>query len=298
VLTYLAERNQPVSFVELSSRFGAPASEIVDDMLVAACCGLAPFEPSDLYDIELSDDDVTVQFRPAPWMSAATASRLTGEEMVALQTAGNLLAEVAPEEQRDALRAALVKLTDVLGISGHLRVVLDAPPHLGVLQAAVHEHLRVRIDHISFARRRLREGRLVEPIGVVLDEGRWYLDALDADTHDRRRFRVDRIVSVDPTDEQFTPLKRIPARRAWPPKDADRAVLRAPASASWVGEVHPATVTPDGDGWIRIELAVGDWEWLATLCLQIGSGIEVLEPVDRHTLASDAAGRVLTRYNA
>jgi proteasome accessory factor C len=297
VLTYLAERNEPVLISELSSRFSATPSDVVDDLLLAACCGIPPFEPGDLYDIELSDDETSVQFRPAPWMSATTASRLTGEELVALQAAGSVLAAVAPAEQRQSLQSAMSKLTNVLGVSGHLRVVLDAPPHLGVLQAAVSEHLLIRIDHISFARRTLREGRLVEPIGVVLDEGRWYLDALDADTHDRRRFRVDRIVAVDPTDEHFTPLKRLPARRAWPPKDAVTAVLSAPASASWVGEVHPATVTPDGDGRVRIELAVGEWEWLATLCLQIGAGIEVLEPLDRQSLPRDAAARILSRYH-
>jgi predicted DNA-binding transcriptional regulator YafY len=296
MLTFVGDYGGEAELDELAQRFGVPVATVVADLEFAALCGVPPYGPDDLYDVSVDTDEGVARFRRAGWMQASQAARLTGEEVVAVIAAGRLLAELMPHDERTQLESALAKITSVMGMEGHVRVVLDAPPHLDALRDATQHHQRIRIDHLSFARRTLREGRLVEPLAVTLDDGRWYLRAIDVETGQRRRFRVDRVVGVEATNEQFAPRTKLPASRSWPPKDAPLAVLRAPSSAAWVAESHPSTVTTLDDGSLRIELLVGDWEWLATLCLQIGRGVQLIEPGDRRALPADAARAVLERY--
>ena len=79
------------------------------------------------------------------------------------------------------------------------RFHLDAPgwfareepvPHLAALSRAVWEEQRVEIRY------RKREGevkRLLDPLGLVLKAGVWYLVALSGRTRSLRTFRVSRV---------------------------------------------------------------------------------------------------------
>jgi predicted DNA-binding transcriptional regulator YafY len=134
----------------------------------------------------------------------------------------------------------------------------------------------------------------VDPYDVSMEQARWYMTAWDHASARVRRFRVDRVLSVDPTDEVFE--RREAEVPTWPPSNAPEAVLRAPATARWVGEHHPVTIVDNDDGTILITLPVADVNWLSTLLLQIGPGVQVLSPPDLVSLPIDAATRLLARY--
>ena len=296
MLAWLDAQPDSVPVADVARRFGVTRRDVVEDLLLAACCGIAPFEPADLYEVELSDDETEVRLHSTPWLHPRRAM-LTPAEVVAVSTSGQLLAQLAGPEERELLTSAVGKVSAAMGLSGHLRVVLDSPPHLGALRAAVRSKIQVRIDYFAATTHRISEDRLIDPLKVSMDQGRWYLEAWDHESARRRRFRVDRILELEPLE---TPVRsrypKAPAEQ-WPPVEAPLVVLRAPASASWVAEAHPAELRQLDDGWLELELRVADWQWLANLLLQIGPGVEVVAPPDRRELPGDTARAVLERYH-
>lgn len=296
MLAWLADQDGPVPIAQVAERFSVNTATVESDLLRASVCGLPPFNPEDLYDVVVDDETGLVESRRTPWVSVSRAGTLSDSEVVAVSTAGQLLAQVAPPAEREVLERALAKVQARLGVSGHLRVVLDAPPHVGALRAAVASGIQVKVDYVAASSRRVSEDRLVDPLQVVLEDGRWYLDAFDHASRRRRRFRIDRVLDVEP---QSTPvLGRYPreAPQQWPPADAPMVTFVVPANAGWVVETHKAEVVERAEGTMTLRLAVADWAWFATVCLQVGPGVEVLSPPEQVDLPARAATALLARY--
>jgi proteasome accessory factor C len=74
--------------------------------------------------------------------------------------------------------------------------------------------------------------------------------------------------------------------------------VRLGPSAQWVPESVPVrTVTRDRDGRITdVVLDVAGMAWFERLLLQLGPAARVVRPAELTGLASDAARRVLARY--
>ena len=112
------------------------------------------------------------------------------------------------------------------------RFHLDAPgwfareelvPHLAALSRAVWDSERVEI---RYAKREGETRRVIDPLGLVLKAGVWYLVALSGRTRSMRTFRVSRVQSVRALDE--------PADR---PDDFDLAAQWAESSAAFLDDV-------------------------------------------------------------
>jgi predicted DNA-binding transcriptional regulator YafY len=294
MLTGLSQQDGPVAFVDLAERFGTTVDQVIEDLDLASCCGVPPYGPEDLFEIVVDIDDGTAEMSAIPVLQPRGPGELTSDEIVAVSTAGQVLLDVIEPRDRDVLAAAVHKVTTVLGTGRHLRVVLDSPPHVAVLRSAVTCNLTVAIDYYAATSARISEDRLVDPYDVSMEKGRWYMDAWDHASNRVRRFRVDRVLSVDPTDVVFE--RRVAEPNEWPPPGSPSVVVRAPAVARWVGETHPVTITDDEDGTIRIILGVADVDWLSTLLLQIGPGVQVLSPGELVSLPIDAATKLLARY--
>ncbi|MGE0308369.1 MAG: helix-turn-helix transcriptional regulator [Acidimicrobiia bacterium] len=312
MLTWLSRQDgRAVAVSELASRFGVPASTVMEDLQLASVCGVPPYNTEDLFEIVFDDGDdvdgvlddpsadpstVEVSMSPVPVLQPAGPGELTSAEVLAVCTAGQVLLEVTEPKRRDALASALDKVRRSLDAAQFLRVALDTPAHVPVLRAAVRDRRLVRIDYFAATSNRISEGRWIEPLDVVLDAGRWYLDGWDRSSETVRRFRIDRVLDVEPSGETFersAPRKRAP----WPPEGSEVVVLTAPARAAWVGEVHPATLSSSGADRCRIELPVADERWLERLLLQIGPGVVVESPERFVGLPAAAAARVLLRYD-
>ena len=85
------------------------------------------------------------------------------------------------------------------------------PEHLGVVQHAVVEGRRLRLEYTD--RRGAGTERLVDPLGVVDKRGAWYLVAGTPDG--QRTFRIDRIRSAVVTDERVVRPADFDLERAW-----------------------------------------------------------------------------------
>lgn len=173
----------------------------------------------------------------ALFLVAGPASAATPAVRAALRK----LVAALPEPFRVQAEAAASSVVVDQRRWGSSRAVRRPPAFLDALQDAVIRGVQVRLGYVDG--KGAETERTVHPLGIVAKGPSWYLVG---DTEaGRRTFRVDRVSSVDPTDD--------PARR---PADFDLA-------ASWheiADEVDrkrtplevQALCTPDGIGPLRI----------------------------------------------
>ncbi len=182
-------------------------------------------------------------------------------------------------------------------------------PHLAALSEAVWETHRVEIDYERGDR---TVSRTIDPLGLVLKAGVWYVVA--ATDGSLRTYRVGRVVGARPLDERFER-----------PADFDLAALWAESSAAYerdapridvtvrihddrldrlraaVGEraVEAAVSVPPDDpgGWRRLRLRL-DWpDEVPGVLLRAGPDLEVLEPVEVRDRLVAMARATVDRYD-
>jgi predicted DNA-binding transcriptional regulator YafY len=184
----------------------------------------------------------------------------------------------------------------------------ESVPHLGALSEAVWEAQRVQV---GYDRGDKTVDRILEPLGLVLKAGVWYLVA--AADGQPRTYRVSRVTRVTPMDG---PFER--------PAGFDLAAFWAEASAAYerdtprvevvlriardrmdrlrgvIGERPFDTVErldePDPDGWLRVRVHL-DWpNEASTQILAVGPGCEVLEPAELRERVGGEVRRLAAAY--
>ena len=148
--------------------------------------------------------------------------------------------------------------------------------------------------------------RLIDPLGVVLKAGVWYLVARGGE--DLRTYRISRIVGLTTTDERFVRPDEFDLADHW-----DHAVSAYEASlpsfvaavrirerSLWrLAEVIGAARAlesieagrKDDAGWLVVELTLGDMEYAESQLLGFGGDLEVLAPAEfRDRIAESARG--------
>ncbi|MFI9773627.1 helix-turn-helix transcriptional regulator [Streptomyces sp. NPDC051956] len=173
----------------------------------------------------------------------------------------------------------------------------DEVPHLPAVATAVWNS---RVLHVRYRRWRAPTDveRRLEPYGLVLKAGRWYVIA-SAGTGDPRTYRVDQILQLHVGDEQFEPPADFDLAAYWRAYQEDfhgrlhsgDAVVRpAPGAADRLPgpalrEAAHATARPEPDGWTRAVLPIESVDHAHDEFLRLGAGIEVLEPAElRHRI--------------
>jgi len=283
----------PIS--EVAARFGFPEGELVHELELAACCGLPPYTPDTLMEIVVTDETVQA-FLPE---DLSRPRRLTAAEGFALATAARTILAVPGADEGGALSRALGKLDAALGQRSPLVVHLDEPPLLVAVRRAVEERSRLEIEYHSASTDETTR-RVVDPLAVVSLDGHWYLDADCRRAGGLRRFRVDRIRSLEPTGEQFDEgglLPEISPRSFVPGPGSTLVTLEVDAPAAWVVDSVPVVSTRSRPGGAHeLTLAVGGVAWLERLLLQVGPNARVLGPPELADVGREAARRVLARY--
>lgn len=243
---------------------------------------------------------------------------LTGAEAATLFTMGapQLLAELG---MGTALAGAQAKILATLPEELHAhartvaeRVYLDAPgwfqepaevAHLGTLAEALWEQRRVSIVY--------RAARTVDPLGLVLKAGVWYLVArVEGQV---RTYRAARITEASLLDERFErPDFDLPAWWAESAAAFAATMLRETVrirvsprglrALKRVTDVEAAAAAvagagePDGEGWRELTLAVESLDVAAGQLVSLGGDVEALDPELRSRLADH--GRALWERNS
>lgn len=187
----------------------------------------------------------------------------------------------------------------------------EAVPHLAELSRAVWDEQRVEI---RYDKRDEQVRRIVDPLGLVLKAGVWYLVALSGRTRSVRTFRVSRVVGVSmrsepavrPDDfdlasqwaasssaffETWPTIEvrvRVQAQQLW----HLRSVLEPGAAQEAVRDATDA----DDDGWRETTLRMESVGVALHQLLQFGPHLEVLDPPELREAIAEAALAMVERY--
>ena len=181
-------------------------------------------------------------------------------------------------------------------------------PHLAVLADAVWSGTRIAID---YDRGDGPVHRLLEPLGLVLKAGTWYVvAAIDGQI---RTYRVSRVVAAEPTTDRFERPDGFDLAGYWAesaeayerdvPRIAvdvrvrpDRLDVLRDAVGNLALDTAESLAEPDPDGWLRLRVRL-DWPDEAPLTLlRAGRWLEVLGPADVRARVAGTARAIADRY--
>ncbi|WP_454198958.1 helix-turn-helix transcriptional regulator [Nocardia sp. Marseille-Q1738] len=218
-----------------------------------------------------------------------------------------VLAALPPELRGRATRIAERVYVDV---PGWFHRPDETPTLATVADALWHDRtLRVR-----YGRKDNVVERRLDPLGLVLKAGIWYLVARDGSA--LRSYRVSRILAAEPTAETFTRPAEFDLRAHWADAADDfaRSILRVRARCriaashlrmlrlmndpAAVAEALASAGPPDPEGWVEVVVPSESYEVLATGLLPLGEFVEVLEPPQLRAQLAATAAAMHARYSA
>jgi len=302
LVPYVATR-RVVSLPETAKTFGMTERELIDDLNLAWCVELRAPEP--YCPIDLSYEDGQISISQAE--SIARPLRLAVDEASALLVALRMLAESGGD--RDAVNRLIAKIEAAAGAAGAASSQVsiqqfDSPRVRGVadtLSRALTAGRRVHLRHYVWHRDEDTE-RDVDPMRLLVVEGRTYLEGWCRRAEGVRLFRLDRVLSVDvldvPAEVPETAEPRDVDAGLFQPSETDvLAELELSPAARWVAEDYPCeSVTELPDGRLRIGLRTPDTTWVRRLALRLGEDARVVSPPDLTEDVRATAAATLALY--
>ncbi|MFI7531209.1 helix-turn-helix transcriptional regulator [Nocardia salmonicida] len=186
----------------------------------------------------------------------------------------------------------------------------DETPTLATVADALWHDRRLAI---TYHRRDRTVERTLDPLGLVMKAGTWYLIAREHS--DIRSYRAGRIATAVSTGESFTRPADFDLAVHWQDSAEQfaRSMLRVSAHCR-ISTAHlsllrlmndPAAVRealasagpPDADGWADITIPAESYEVLAHALLPLGQHVEVLDPPELRASMTATAAAMLARYH-
>lgn len=286
---------------EVCQRFGVTEKELVADLNLLFMCGVYPFTPDVLIEVDFSDGRVWI--RMADYFRRPL--RLNPQEGLALAAVARAFLDIpgaTPNGGSEGpLATALTKLETVLGVSADeaLEVELGevAPDTLDMVRRAAETGHKIRIEYYSFGRDGHSQ-RVVRPWRVFNSSSHWYLSGWCDMVEDERLFRVDRITTVEVLDDTF---ERPPGAATVPPAifhpdpHDPLWVLDLAPGAHWIAEQYPhESVEARPGGILRVALRAQERAWMERLLLRAAPDVTVVQ--GDPGVGRRAAERILGRY--
>ncbi len=306
LVPYVVSR-QVVGLDETAAAFGISEAELVDDLNMLWCVELR--SPDPYCPIDLSYEGGEIMVTQAE--SIHRPLRLGTDEASALLIGLRLLAELPgrQEEDRSALRRTIAKLEAAAGeaaaASAQVAVEMDgrAPADVQAKVAkALGEGKRLHLSYYVPGRDETTE-RDVDPMRMVIEQGRAYLEGWCRRAEAVRLFRLDRVLDIEvlPVDVEVPPQAEHVDTTAglFRPSAADIGVeLELAGPGRWVAEYYPCeTATELGDGRLAVVLRTPDTQWVRRLALRLGEDGKVISPPElAEQIAGDAAA-ALAQYS-
>ena len=192
---------------------------------------------------------------------------------------------------------------------------LDAPPWfrkreetplLADLAGAVWDDRRVEI---AYRRAGATTKRTIDPLGLVLKAGAWYLvGRTEAET---RVFRVSRVAAARVAPEQFERSADFDLAAFWSerlrafeeglPRIDVRLRVRADALRRLRAQVEPNAkplVPATGEGWLELTLPFERVEYAYAELMPLGAAVEVIEPTELRDRVATTAQELTALYAA
>ena len=303
LVPYVVSR-KVVGLADTAAAFGLSERELVDDLNMLWCVELRSPDPYCPIDLSYEGGEIVVSEAE----SIDRPLRLGVDEASALLVALRMLAEIPDLEDRSALSRTIAKLEAAAGAAGaasaHVTVQVDDSGASRVL-AQVREALdRGRRLHMSYyvpGRDEATE-RDVDPMRLLVVEGRTYLEGWCLRAEAVRLFRLDRVLALAMLDEPAS----VPAQAR--PRDVDQGLFRPSdddvrvelelsVTGRWVAEYYPCERVDElGDGRLRVGLRTPDTRWVRRLALRLGEDGRVISPADLAAQVREDATAALAQY--
>jgi proteasome accessory factor C len=306
LVPYLTARPEGVALSGAARDFGVGERQLRSDLELLWMCGLPGYGPGDLIDLAFEGDRVRVTFTAG----MVRPLRLTTDEAVALVVALRTLLELPGLAERDAVSRALAKVSAAAGHAADrvtpVAVSVDAREEaLAVVKDGL-ERKRALHLHYYVPTRDERTERTVDPMRLLLVDGRWYLEAWCRRVEGVRLFRLDRVDDVVVLDERAAPPPQAHERDVdhgiYQPEPGSPAVrLRLARHARWVADYYPVdSVAPvdDPPGGLAVTVRTADLAWARRLVASLGGAAQVDEPADLAAEVAADARAALSRYLA
>ncbi len=304
LVPYVISR-QAVGLAETAAAFGVSETELVDDLNLLWCVELRSPDPYCPIDLSYEGGEITVSQAE----SIGRPLRLGTDEASALLVALRMLAELPGPQDRSALRTTIAKLEAAAGDAG-----------MASAQVAVHQDGRAPADvqaQVADALRRRRRLHLsyyvpgrdeaterdVDPMRLVVVEGRAYLEAWCRRAEAVRLFRLDRVLALTLLDV----AAQVPDEAEhvdvdsglFQPSAGDvRVDLELAEAGRWVAEYYPCErVSELADGRLRVTLRTPDTRWVRRLALRLGEDGKVIAPPELAEQVRAAAAAALALYS-
>ena len=289
---------------EAAADFDVTPDQLRKDLELLWMCGLPGYGPGDLIDLSFEGDSITVTYDAG----MRRPLRLTGAEATALLVALRTLADTPGLVEADAVRRAIAKIEAAAGQAKPAGVVVGLGVREGESTArvreAVHETLRagraLRITYYTASKDEVTE-RTVDPMRLLIVEGRGYLEAWCRRAHGVRLFRLDRIDALSQLDEPALPpphaqLTDVSEGVFRPRPDQCVATLVLEPDARWVAEYYPVEEVHELDGGrVRVRMRYADTSWMVRLLLGLGGDVRVERPDELAGLVRCGADDALRR---
>lgn len=290
------KRGQTVRLAELAAAVGADESEVAADLSTLTMCGVPPFTPFDMIELDIDGDSVTVYVDPP---ALGHPLRLTAPEARALASA----LDAAGYPTDHPLRAKLLSAASAVVSTEDLERTVRAGTGPGggaeiyaALAGAADEHRKVRITYYTGATGAISR-RVVHPWALVTRRGIWYLVAWCEDAGEERVFRLDRIREIHATGEVFTAPDDVPVAVTPAAEGLPVAEIRFDADASlpdarvWPGVV--LEMSEDGSTIARIPYQTVPWI-ARRVASYLGQAEVVSPPEVRRAVRELASGALRT----
>jgi proteasome accessory factor C len=276
---------QGIDLAEAAAGLGVSEQQLEDDLQLLFMCGYGQM-PDELIDAQWEGGRVFVTNAE----TIARPLRLGVDEALTLMVGLRALAAVPGIGDRDAIERALAKLERATGASAEaaarVDVSIDDAVEAAVLadaRRALEGRRRVHLRYLVPSRDEATE-RDVDPMRVLMVDGRWYLEGWCRRAEQVRLFRLDRIEALTVLDQ---PADVPPAATArdlreglfQPSPDDTVVTLELDPAGHWVVDYYPVeSVERLPDDRLLVRLRVGDDRWLRALTLRLGGAGRVLDP--------------------
>jgi proteasome accessory factor C len=291
LVPYVVTR-ESVGLAETAAAFGITERELVDDLNLVWCVELRSPDPYCPIDLSYEGGEITV-------MAAETISRplrLAVDEASALLVALRMLSEVPGDTS--ALARVIAKLEAAAGEAAAVSTqvaVLNGDVVTDQMRNVIESGKRLHIRYYVPSRDEATE-RDVDPMRLLVVEGRAYLEGWCRLAEGVRLFRLDRVLDVQVLDvDAEVPADAEPVDvegGLFRPSSSDELVtLEIGPDAAWVAEYYPCeSVAEIGDGWLRVTLRTPDTGLVRRLALRLGEDCRVVSPAGlTDSVRADAA---------
>jgi predicted DNA-binding transcriptional regulator YafY len=301
LVPYVVSR-RVVGLPETAAAFGMTERELIDDLNLAWCVELKAPDPYCPIDLSYEGGEITVSQAE----SIARPLRLAADEASALLVALRMLAEVPSDDSAVARLIAKIEAAAGASAAASSQVAIQVDSRsvrdlAAKITAALAAGKRLHLRHYNPRRDEATE-RDVDPMRLLVVEGRTYLEGWCRRAEGVRTFRLDRVLELDVLDvprevPEDAEERNVDAGLFRPSESDVRVELELSAAASWVADDYPCeSVTELGEGRLSVVLRTQDTSLFRRLALRLGEDARVVAPEALAAEVRAAAAAALALY--